>query len=112
MSEQHENSTPEIESRKLDILRITPAGQDPLIYWHQVAQDAIRSAEKERERAKAAVAGRDKAERDLKDFTDHVISMATNRVAAVPLDLTRLIEKVELGDIDLNLSLYISRARE
>ena len=112
MSEQNVIRIPEEESRKLDILRITPAGQDPLIYWHQVAQDAIRSAEKERERAKAAVAGREKAERDLKDFTDHVISMATNRAAAVPLDLTRLIEKVELGDIDLNLSLYISRARE
>lgn len=112
MSEQNVIRIPEEESRKLDILRITPAGQDPLIYWHQVAQDAIHSIEKERERAKAAVAGRDKAEKDLAYFTERLVQQATVAKNAVPLDLSKLIDKVECGDIDLNLSLYISRARE
>jgi len=102
----------EAVQKRQDILRITPAGQDPVLYWHQVAQDAIRSAEKERERAKYAVAGRDKAERELKDFTARLVQQTATAKSRYPLDLSQLIDKVQDGDIDLNVSLYISRARE
>ena len=36
--------------RLANILRITPEDQDPVIYWHQVAIDAINSADGERKR--------------------------------------------------------------
>ena len=35
-----------------DILNITPSGQNPLLYWHQVAMDAIQAREQNEKRRK------------------------------------------------------------
>lgn len=96
------------DRERRDILNITPGEQDPLIYWHHVAQDAIKTAEKERERAKYAVAGRDKAEREFNGLTERLVRQAAANRSNMPLDLTRLVEMASTGKIDLSVSLYIS----
>lgn len=92
---------------RADIIRNTPCNQDPVIYWHQVAQDAIKSAEKERERTKYATAGRDKAERDLNLFTERLIARAASDKSTIPLDISRLVDLARCGDIDLSVSINI-----
>lgn len=96
-----------IAELKSKIIHNTPCGQDPVVYWYQVAQDAIKSAEKERERTKYAAAGRDKAERDLKLFTERLIARATSEKATIPLDISRLVELAQCGDIDLSVNIGI-----
>ena len=91
-----------------NIISITPGEQDPLIYWHQVAQDAIKTAEKEREKAKYAVAGRDRAERELNTFTERLVQQTAANRNDMPLDLSRIIQMASSGTIDLSISLYIS----
>lgn len=96
-----------IAELKSKIIHNTPCGQDPVIYWYQVAQDAIKSAEKERERTKYATAGRDKAERDLNLFTERLIARAASEKATIPLDISRLVELAQCGDIDLSVNIGI-----
>ena len=96
-----------IAELKSKIIHNTPCGQDPVVYWYQVAQDAIKSAEKERERTKYAAAGRDKAERDLKLFTERLIARAASEKATIPLDISRLVELAQCGDIDLSVNIGI-----
>ena len=105
----NDNRTTEENTRDL-IIQNTPPGQDPVVYWHQVAMDAVRSSEKGAERAFAASQERDQARRDLELFTSRLISQAAREKERVPLDISRLIEMVRDGAIDLNLSFYISRA--
>ena len=107
MSEQIGNKQHGFEVQKMKILDNTPCDQDPVIYWHQVAQDAIKSAEKERERAKYAAAGRDKAERDLNLFTERLIARAASDKSTIPLDISRLVELAQCGDIDLSVNIGI-----
>lgn len=102
----------ESDRKRADIIRITPPDQDPIIYWHQVAQDAIRSAEKERERTKHAVADRNKAQQDYKCLTERLVDRAAQARARTPLDFSNLIEKARTGDIDLNVSIGIYGRRE
>ena len=45
MSEQHTVNEDPV-ARKQNILNITPDGMDPVLYWHQVAQDAIHARER------------------------------------------------------------------
>lgn len=92
---------------RADIIRNTPDGADPVVYWHQVAMDAIKSAEKERERTKYAAAERDKAERDLKLFTEQLIARAASDKSTIPLDISRLVELAQCGDIDLSVNIGI-----
>ena len=40
------------DRKRRDICNLVPAGQDPLIYWHQVAMDAIDAQEKTKARHK------------------------------------------------------------
>ena len=107
MSEQIDTTLPFDDTHKIDIIRNTPHGQDPVVYWYHVAQDAIRSAEKERERAKYATAGRDKAERDLNLFTERLIARAASDKSTIPLDISRLVELAQCGDIDLSVNIGI-----
>jgi len=54
MSEQDYTRTMDPnEQKRRDILSITPSGQDPVCYWHQVAQDAIHARERNEEFRKA-----------------------------------------------------------
>lgn len=96
-----------IAELKSKIIHNTPCGQDPVVYWYEVAQDAIKTAEKERERTKYAAAGRDKAERDLKLFTERLIARAASEKATIPLDISRLVELAQCGDIDLSVNIGI-----
>ena len=105
----NDNRTPEENTRDL-IIQNTPDGQDPVVYWHQVAMDAVLSSEKDAERTRAAVKERDQARSDLEIFTSRLISQAAREKERVPLDISRLIDMVLDGAIDLNLSFYISRA--
>lgn len=97
-----------IAELKSKIIHNTPCGQDPVVYWYEVAQDAIKSAEKERERTKYAAAGRDKAEREFNGLTERLVQQAAANRSNMPLDMTRLIEMASTGKIDLSVNLYIS----
>lgn len=101
----------ETNIRRNNIISDTPVGYDPLIYWRQVATDAIKSVEKERENAKKERTERERISARLNSFTNIVAEKATDQRAKVPLDLSRLIDRAASGDIDLNLSIYISKGR-
>lgn len=103
--------TEEINNRHNHITANTPVGYDPLVYWYQVATDAIKSIEKERENAKQERKERERISARLNSFTNIVAEKATDQRAKVPLDFTRLVEKAANGDIDLNVSIYISKGR-
>lgn len=94
---------------RADIIRNTPCNQDPVIYWHQVAQDAIKSAEKAQERAKYATEGRDKAERELKYFQERLVSSAASQKSTLPLDISRLVDLASIGNIDLGIHISITK---
>ena len=44
------NSHEEAIAARQNILRITPEGEDPVLYWHQVAVDAIKARERREDR--------------------------------------------------------------
>ena len=108
----------DINRRRANIMTITPVDQDPVVYWHQVAQDAIKSAESARNQAKQA--------RDERDKTKHAFDCLTERIAQqnteyrvqiekekseVPFDLSRLVGMAGQGDIDLNVTVQIKGKR-
>jgi len=97
----------ETAKRRADIISVTPPGQDPVIFWHQVAQDAIQASENADKRASAARAERDRAERDLKAFTERLVQQTAIGKARTPLDVSRLVELAQWGMIDLNISVGI-----
>ena len=108
MSEYELPTTPGKDAeRRANIISITPPGQDPVIFWHQVAQDAIRSAETAEKRATIARTERERAERDLKAFTERLVQQTAIGKARTPLDVSRLVELAQLGMIDLNISVGI-----
>lgn len=93
--------------KRSDIIRNTPAGYDPVVYWHQVAMDAIKSSEKSHPAIKRAEQERDDARRDLKLFTERLITENARRRSETPLDLTNLIELSRTGAIKLTLNIGI-----
>lgn len=107
MSEQIDTTVDMNEMLKKDIIRNTPYDQDPLIYWHQVAMDAIKTADREREKAKHAVEERNKMDNDLTIFTNQLITQAASDKSSLPLDISRLVDMARCGDIDLNVSIGI-----
>lgn len=46
MSNEQSKTPEEQENLKNSILQNTPDGYDPIIYWHQVAMDVLRSQER------------------------------------------------------------------
>lgn len=98
--------------KRADIIRNTPAGQDPVIYWHQVAMDAVHSSERDQARTRAAVEGRDRAEKDLDLFTKRLIDQTAREKAQTPLDVSNLVRMARDGDISLNINISISGGRE
>ena len=102
----------EAAQKRADILRNTPAGQDPVIYWHQVAMDAVRSSEKDHARTRVAVEGRERAEKDLNIFTKRLVDEVAKNRDNAPFDLTNLIRMARDGDISLNLNISISGGAE
>lgn len=98
--------------KRADILRNTPSGQDPVIYWHQVAMDAVHSSERDQARTRAAVEGRERAEKDLNIFTKRLVDEVAKNRDNAPFDLTNLIRMARDGDISLNLNISISGGAE
>lgn len=50
MSDQQIEKSLDTEIRRQNIISITPEGWDPVVYWHTVAQDAMRSRDKTEKR--------------------------------------------------------------
>ena len=113
MNELDLSTTPGKEAeRRANIIAITPAGQDPVIFWHQVAQDAIRTSENDRRRAENARASQRKAEEALRNFTDSLVQRTAEAKSNTPIDLSRLVELAQTGMIDLNINISISGTRK
>ena len=90
------------------ILSITPKDYDPLLYWHQVARDAQKCAERDRDKLRVADRERNEAKQDLNRFTDRLVGQAASNRNHIPLDLTRLVEMAVDGKITLGISLTIT----
>lgn len=98
--------------KRSDIIRNTPAGYDPVVYWHHVVMDAVHSSERDQARTRAAVEGRDRAEKDLDRYTTRLTNEIARQRANAPLDLTNLIRMARDGEINLNLNISISGGAE
>lgn len=96
----------------INVLENTPKDQDPVLYWHQVAMDAIKSAESAQKRAKRAEELRDRADNELTAMTSGLVARTADKRALIPLDMSRLIDLAATGAIDLNVSLFISKGKE
>lgn len=90
----------EYQKRRELIKSITPCGQDPLVYWHQLAQDTLRELDKYR---KANEAAEDRIER-----LEHYQSMEGTRIRreledrALP-NVRELLSRVKKGDFSMNI---------
>ena len=91
------------------IIANTPEGYDPVIYWHQVAMDAINGTEKDRNAAKQVREERDRMKRDYDRFTSKLVDEAARQKSRIPLDVSNLVEMARSGDISLSMSIYVSR---
>ena len=99
-------------TKYMNITSNTPPDQNPVIYWYQVAMDAIKSAESAQKRAKRAEELRDRADRELNAMTSGLVARTADKRALIPLDMSRLIDMAAAGSIDLNVSLFISKGKE
>ena len=104
--------------RRGNIISITPDGEDPVLYWHQVAQDAIKSAESARNQAKQAREERAKTQRAFDNLTARIARkneeyrmQVEKDKSEVPFDLSRLVGMAGQGDIDLNVTVQIKGKR-
>lgn len=99
-------------TKYMNITTNTPQDQNPVIYWYQVAMDAIKSAESAQKRAKQADNERARAERELHNLTSGLVERTADKRALIPLDMSRIIDMAAAGTIDLNVSLFISKGKE
>ena len=104
--------------RRGNIVSITPDGEDPVLYWHQVAQDAIKSAESARNQAKQARESMNEAKRAYDSLTERIVQKNTEYhmqiekdKVEVPFDLSRLVGMAQDGTIDLNVTIQIKGKR-
>ena len=104
--------------RRGNIVSITPDGEDPVLYWHQVAQDAIKSAESARNQAKQARESMNESKRAYDSLTERIAQKNTEyrmqiekEKAEVPFDLSRLVGMAQDGTIDLNVTIQIKGKR-
>ena len=104
--------------RRGNIVSITPDGEDPVLYWHQVAQDAIKSAESARNQAKQAREELNRSKQSFTNLTDRIARenekyrmQIEKDKAEVPFDLSRLVGMAQDGTIDLNVTVQIKGKR-
>lgn len=97
-----------VNALRSKIISITPHGQDPVVFWHQVARDAIKTSEKDRKRAEDARREQARAEHDLQYFTERLVERTADQKARIPLDVSNLVRMARDGEIDLSVSLYIN----
>lgn len=102
----------------VNVLEITPKDQDPVLYWHQVAMDAIKAQESAQNRAKQANEERAKAQRAFDDLTEKTAQRIADykmrvdkETQEVPFDLSRLVGMARSGDVDLNVNIQIKGKR-
>ena len=104
--------------RRGNILSITPDDQDPIVYWHQVAQDAIKSAESARNQAKQAREELNRSKQSHENLIEGLVrknaeyrTQVEKDKSEVPFDLSRLVGLAGQGDIDLNVTVQIKGKR-
>ena len=90
----------EIANARAQIISNTPNDCDPLMYWHQLALDALREADKYR---KAGEAEKDQLER-----LEHYQSMEETRIRRELQDrafpnMRELLSRVKKGDFSMNV---------
>ena len=90
----------EIAAARAQIISNTPNDCDPIMYWHQLAMDALREAEKYR---KAGEAGKDHLER-----LEHYQQMEEKRIRRELEDrafpsVHELLARVKRGDFSMNV---------
>ncbi len=103
-----------IQQKVNNIMANTPNGYDPLVYWHQVAMDAIKSGQSAQNAAKQARDELGKAQRSFDRLSERIAQQnADYRVqiekakSEVPFDLSRLVGLAGKGTIDLNVTIQI-----
>lgn len=95
-----------------NIIEITPPGTDPVLYWHQVAMDAIRAQESAQKQAKQAREDLRRTERELQNLTSGLVARTADKRATIPIDMSRLIDMAKFGYIDLNVTISISKGKD
>lgn len=90
----------EIANAREQIISNTPNDCDPLMYWHQLALDALRETDKYR---KACEAEKDQLER-----LEHYQSMEETRIRRELQDrafpnMRELLSRVKKGDFSMNI---------
>ena len=86
--------------KRADILRNTPSDQDPVLYWHQVAQDAIHARLKQEDLVK-----------NLKADNDKLIRQIRLQPASIPTgyeelpSFDNLLHRVRQGHFSMNVQL-------
>ena len=98
-------------SRRGNIIAITPPGYDPVLYWHQAAQDAIQSGQKAQERAERFRVERDQAKHDLENYINRLIHSTACATNSNPVDVSKLVTMAQQGEIDLNISVFVTKNR-
>lgn len=98
-------------TKYMNIMNITPQDKNPVLYWHQVAMDAIKSQESAQKRAKQADQDRMRAERDLDHITSGLVERTADKRALIPLDMSRLIDMASIGSIDLGVNIRITHGK-
>ena len=90
------------EQKRRDILSITPPGQDPVLYWHQVSQDAIHARERNEEFRKA---NKDELER-LRAYENSERQRVERDLYHQTMPSIRdLLNRVENGDFSFTMTL-------
>ena len=90
------------EKERQNILNITPCDQDPVIYWHQVAVDAIHARERSEERIKE----RNEEYERLKQYEQSERKRVEHDLIGQTIPSFRnLLSRVENGDFSMNVQL-------
>ena len=90
------------DQKLASIINNTPADQDPLIYWHQVALDAIDNADRERKRTEDIRAEND----NLKRYQANESNRIKRELQAQTMPSIReLLHRVQDGDFSMNIQL-------
>ena len=93
---------------RTNIISITPSGQDPVIYWHQVSIDAIDAAERLKTKLKISEEQLKSARSDLELFSKRLIDQTARQRSQLPLDLTNLFRMARDGDVCVNINISVS----
>ena len=95
--------------KRINIINNTPSGYDPLVYWHQVAQDAIHSRERELQNKQERTEELERLRRYEQNERKRVEYEL--REQTFP-SVRELLSRVKDGDFSINISIGIYPNRE